>query len=1178
MASATPPRSDHSGSFDAAASVAETGLNGSNGTLTGKTESSDAPVANAGHTQPTTPKWDASQRAVLQLDPAQHATIIGAPGSGKTELLIQLYHDRITHNGFASDEILVLSPTRLSATRLRDQLDARMQSPSTGPRARTSTSLAVQMVTTARSLAGEPLPRLLTGASQDQLIARLLSGEDLGASARGSSQRSGEGLPSDSTEAEPTTGEFAAAHATAESGEREGNDPLGVAEHIINWPSELAADVRALQGFRNQLRELIRVCIDYGLSDEQLASLGESTGRPEWIACAQFLPVYRKALAREHPNEFDLSQFHRQAVELLHGVASGAVSTTSLGDIARLRCIFVDDAQELPRSTIELLVAFAARGTTIILFGDPDITTESFQGAEPQFLADFGNLIGGKTVERCELSTVYRHSPDVRAFLQRVTGLIGAAGWGTQRGAEAHGGAAGSVTFSTVQSGAEQSSAIARLLRERHLKPSRRPAPVPRASGDEHLSAQRPSVEDGAVPWSRMAVICRNRAQATRVAESLVALDVPTAIAAGGTILREHNIVRDLALIASVALHQAQIDGVSLNRLLRGPLGGLDHIGLRRLRAALLHEERSAGGKRTADELLLDAFLAPGGFLLLETPAARLAERLQRVLERARQSAETRGSIEDILWAAWSESGLSAVWEKQALAQSGVVSDDAHRQLDAVVALFYAAQRYEERAPGSDPRDFLNLLMLSDLPEDTLAAHAAADTVTVTTPNGAIGQHFDLVVIPGLQEGVWPNLRLRGSLLGTEQLARLSEHPLHAPPASANGDGIDERRLVLHDELRMFAQAVSRSNGDVVAVAVANEDEQPSRIFGLAPEGSEKPLPSGALSLRGMVGELRSRLEFELEQHPEQGKAFADAAPETAALALLASNGVTGANPESWYGILAPSSTEPLVDLARPEATVSVSPSRLESFETCELDWAINSLGGGSTNTSAGLGTLVHRALELEPTPNVPALMGHVDEAWSTLSFDAQWDNTRMHERARQMVIRVAEYLVSFEREGGTLLSAEQQFAVAFAHVQLRGAIDRVELYPDDTPGSAGRVVIVDLKTGNPAVTKNTVNENAQLSAYQLAVAAGGLEGIPADAQPGGAKLVVVSPDRSKTFVSIPQEAFDTEQLAVFQERLSEAATGMAGATFHANTTSHCNSAFSFGQCTIHTVRPVSFR
>ena len=42
--------------------------------------------------------------------------------------------------------------------------------------------------------------------------------------------------------------------------------------------------------------------------------------------------------------------------------------------------------------------------------------------------------------------------------------------------------------------------------------------------------------------------------------------------------------------------------------------------------------------------------------------------------------------------------------------------------------------------------------------------------MALLTPAAAAGRQWRFVVVAGVQEGVWPDLRLRGSLLGSEHL------------------------------------------------------------------------------------------------------------------------------------------------------------------------------------------------------------------------------------------------------------------------------------------------------------------------------------------------------------------------------------------------------------------------
>ena len=61
------------------------------------------------------------------------------------------------------------------------------------------------------------------------------------------------------------------------------------------------------------------------------------------------------------------------------------------------------------------------------------------------------------------------------------------------------------------------------------------------------------------------------------------------------------------------------------------------------------------------------------------------------------------------------------------------------------------------------------------IPGDALAApRRQADAVTILTAHASKGLEWDLVCVAGVQEGSWPDLRRRGSLLGSEQLVDLA--------------------------------------------------------------------------------------------------------------------------------------------------------------------------------------------------------------------------------------------------------------------------------------------------------------------------------------------------------------------------------------------------------------------
>ncbi|MGL1779450.1 hypothetical protein ACSTG7_23810, partial [Vibrio parahaemolyticus] len=62
---------------------------------------------------------------------------------------------------------------------------------------------------------------------------------------------------------------------------------------------------------------------------------------------------------------------------------------------ASIRCILVDDAQELTSGGIDLLRACRARGIGVVAFGDPDVGSGAFRGATPENFARLAAELGG---------------------------------------------------------------------------------------------------------------------------------------------------------------------------------------------------------------------------------------------------------------------------------------------------------------------------------------------------------------------------------------------------------------------------------------------------------------------------------------------------------------------------------------------------------------------------------------------------------------------------------------------------------------------------------------------------------------------------------------------------------------------------------------------------------------
>jgi RecB family exonuclease len=237
--------------------------------------------------------------------------------------------------------------------------------------------------------------------------------------------------------------------------------------------------------------------------------------------------------------------------------------------------------------------------------------------------------------------------------------------------------------------------------------------------------------------------------------------------------------------------------------------------------------------------------------------------------------------------------------------------------------------------------------------------------------------------------------------------------------------------------------------------------------------------------------------------------------------------------------------------------------------------------GGDPGGTTAGLGTIIHAALEHAAGHDEAALWAEVEGRWGELTFEAAWRDRAEQARARDLVRRLHLYLRRFDDAGGTLIGAEPHFEVEIPledasdagehRVILSGYIDRVELAPD------GSVVIMDLKTGKrEPQTDAKVLDNPQLAAYQLAFEAGAIPEANGHT-PGGAKLLVLRPTATKSdYVTPWQPPFDDDRREAFLGRIRTAVAVMRGESFTAPYEEHCRDEHAYGLCRIHTVGAVS--
>ncbi|MDW4899945.1 ATP-dependent DNA helicase [Streptomyces californicus] len=541
--------------------------------------------------------------------------------------------------------------------------------------------------------------------------------------------------------------------------------------------------------------------------------------------------------------------------------------------------------------------------------------------------------------------------------------------------------------------------------------------------------------------------------------------------------------------------------------LLASPLGSMDAADLRRLGRALRDEERAAGIRVPApsDALLARALAEPERLVTHDPAYAHGAQRLGALLRKARELLEGGGTAEEALWTLWNGTPWPGRLERAAL-RGGAAGRNADRDLDAVCALFETAARAEERTGGRGALNFLEEVDAQDIAADTLSRRTARpDAVRLMTAHRSKGLEWRVVVAAGLQEGVWPDLRRRGSLLEADRIGR---------------DGLAEPLTpgaLLAEERRLFYVAATRARDRLVVTAVkapADDGDQPSRFLtelGVEPR-DVTGRPRRPLAVAALVAELRATTV-----DPGASDALREAAARRLArlAALTDDEGqplVPAAHPYRWWGLEEPTrSAVPLRDRHQP---VTLSGSALDQLaNTCALQWFLGrEVKADAPATAAqGFGNVVHVLADEVASGRTPAdldvLMERLDSVWNGLAFDAPWKSDQEKDQARAALERFLHWHV-LDRAGRTPAASEHDFDVTLEAgeyaVRIRGSMDRVEQDAD------GRAYVVDFKTGKGAPTKDEVAAHPQLAVYQLAVREGAVDEVfdGRRPEPGGAELV----------------------------------------------------------------------
>ena len=436
--------------------------------------------------------------------------------------------------------------------------------------------------------------------------------------------------------------------------------------------------------------------------------------------------MYLRALA--DANALDFDDLLLKTVELFERSESVREKYS-----ARFRYLMVDEYQDTNRPQYLLVHRLAARHRNLCVVGDPDQSIYTWRGADLRNILDFEHDFPEAAVVRLE-----RNYRSTQVILDAATAVISLNRSRKEKRlyTDRKGGA--KVLYYRAGDDLDEAEFIARSAR----------------------GALHDDVD------TTVAVMYRTNAQSRTLEDALRRSGTAYKII-GGVRFYERKEVKDVLAYLKLLLNPH--DNVSLRRVINVPARGIGKGVM----------ESLEGVERASDD-------RHRGLLVDDSPAAdanslwaRLTYALERQLLAARALASLAAFRDLIvnLTAMYARESVSIALGKvidqtgylQALRDEG--SEEAESRIENLMELVSAAHEYETRQPEPSLAGFVDQLsLLSDTDEEAGARNAR---VLMMTMHSAKGLEFPVVIMAGLEEGLFPHSRSTDDEADVEEERRL---------------------------------------------------------------------------------------------------------------------------------------------------------------------------------------------------------------------------------------------------------------------------------------------------------------------------------------------------------------------------------------------------------------------
>ncbi len=468
-----------------------------------------------------------------------------------------------------------------------------------------------------------------------------------------------------------------------------------------------------------------------------------------------------------------------------------------------------------------------------------------------------------------------------------------------------------------------------------------------------------------------------------------------------------------------------------------------------------------------------------------------------------------------------------------------VAREDGHEYRRAWSAFAQALNRLAERDPAMSLLTYVALADADDFEATPMLAYTAehGPRLTLTTLHQAKGLEFDFVFIADATEGVFPDLRRRRSIL---QVDRLSETPVEAA-----------RREQLHEEMRLAYTAMTRARRRVVWTATEagldQDDSRPSRFLAAVAgtdDWSQLRPPGGAtapVSIADAEALLRATV----------ANPGLPAADRLAAAAVLVSRPHPGLRDPLTFALMRrPGASSGVIG-----GRLRMSPSQAEAYEQCPRRYVLERRLriGSDPSVYMAFGSLIHEVLEAaekeaagrDERSTLDEALAILDARFGDYDFGPGAWRDGWRRRAERCLRTLYEH---WPRPADRAVLLEHPLSMEIGGIEWHGIADRIE-----TAG-AGRLRIVDYKTGTTTPTQAEAAVSLQLGFYLLAARAD-----PAVTEHGDpAEAEYWYPMKSRA----PERPirFDPDRVVEVEDRLADTAAALASEDWTPRPNLRCDS------------------